>query len=434
MINWPDIVNSDSVTIVIPPCTIRELNSHKDAGTKRRIRERAGMVIKKLLSYFRKNFDFRLSDSVMLRLEPIDPSNDIFEENFLRREIQDDHLIASMVMAKEQAYDTEIVLISSDFGLNLLAKARKNNISSIILPDDLKLVEEPDPDQELINRQAKEISELKSSAPKLALIFTDNTQKMKFSLPKPEELNLELFEDKINKVKAMYPKMDEPPDEAKLIIDSGYPSITDIKSTHRDIISQVLNNPSIEDIRKYNDRIEKFYCEFSEYLHQDLSYRNEKSRTFPLEIWLSNTGTKPAEDVDVFLHFPDGFQLFNPDDLPEPPEVPDPPKSPKSLMESLSFPKISSYLTSIPLISKMGYEPPTSAPNVSIPTIRRTHSYDVEINIGRIKHLLREEIGVMYVVFDSYDSANSFHIDYDLVAGNIAKKSSGKLHVIINKE
>jgi hypothetical protein len=67
------------------------------------------------------------------------------------------------------------------------------------------------------------------------------------------------------------------------------------------------------------------------------------------------------------------------------------------------------------------------------PQIRKTNSYEVKIPVRQLKHNLIEALGPLYVVFNSYEVACSFSIDYAIVAGNIPKPVLGKLHIIIKK-
>ena len=75
-----------------------------------------------------------------------------------------------------------------------------------------------------------------------------------------------------------------------------------------------------------------------------------------------------------------------------------------------------------------------SLPNVSPPTIRRTDSYEVNFHVARIKHKTHESCPTLYAIFDSFDSARSFHTDYRILAANVPQEITGQLHVIIQKD
>jgi hypothetical protein len=161
--------------------------------------------------------------------------------------------------------------------------------------------------------------------------------------------------------------------------------------------------------------------------------QNLKHRTIRLAICLANDGTAPAEDIDVFMHFPDGFVLTSEDDFPDPPQPPKPPSKSKTQMEKLRAP-LGGGIPSVPYppaFNPSSIQPPS---NVSAPSIKRTRSYDVNLHVRRIKHKLREPFDTLCVVFKSFESAHSFHIAYEILAADLPSKITGDLHIIIQKE
>lgn len=144
--------------------------------------------------------------------------------------------------------------------------------------------------------------------------------------------------------------------------------------------------------------------------------------------------TAPAEDIDILLHFPDGFNLIDEKEFLQSPAPPTPPVLPETIMEKLGkfnteMYGLSSYMISPPNI------PNLQPPNVSSPNIRRTtNSYGVEIEVRRLKHKFRVQFDPLYVVFESFNDANSFQVDYQILAANLPNEVSGKLHVVIQKD
>jgi hypothetical protein len=51
-----------------------------------------------------------------------------------------------------------------------------------------------------------------------------------------------------------------------------------------------------------------------------------------------------------------------------------------------------------------------------------------------LKHKLKEPAEPLYVVFESFQDAHSFHIDYRILAANVPEEISGQLHIAIRKE
>jgi hypothetical protein len=90
-------------------------------------------------------------------------------------------------------------------------------------------------------------------------------------------------------------------------------------------------------------------------------------------------GTVPAEDIDIHLHFPDGFELVDSADYPKPPTEPNTPYKPKNRLDIpglgiSGFPRIH-----IPNPQNMNIDSER-------PTIRKSNSYDVDYNRSYLKH------------------------------------------------
>ncbi len=130
-IDWLKILNVSDVTIVVPPIIIRELNKHKELNTKSRIRERASLVLKKLSSLFASGCTASVSNGVVICLEDRDPTID-FAQLHLNKDIQDDQLIASILMWLRENPGVEVVLVTSDAALTLIGKSRRHNIQLLL--------------------------------------------------------------------------------------------------------------------------------------------------------------------------------------------------------------------------------------------------------------------------------------------------------------
>jgi hypothetical protein len=65
-----------------------------------------------------------------------------------------------------------------------------------------------------------------------------------------------------------------------------------------------------ESIKKYNEGLDSFFTGYERYLRKLAEFYAWESRTAAINLVLLNEGSKPADDVDIFMHFPDGFELF----------------------------------------------------------------------------------------------------------------------------
>lgn len=103
---------------------------------------------------------------------------------------------------------------------------------------------------------------------------------------------------------------------------------------------------SEEQVERYNKELLRFYSSYEEYfasLYNNYSFRHN---SLEIRLILQNTGTIPAIDIDIHLHFPDGFEIVEQNGLPKIQAKPKPPYKPKSQFDvqsiiiPISFPSI----------------------------------------------------------------------------------------------
>jgi predicted ribonuclease YlaK len=158
---------------------------------------------------FKDELRIRLKANTEVLFENTDPLID-FSKHQLSREIQDDHLITSIIAFREQRPDTPVVLVASDTGLILKAKALTRHIESVVIPDDYKLPEEPDP-LEKENRELKQkIRILENRIPDLKLCFANNSDYIVCTLPKPAILSSDEIEHRMKEIRRQHPKLSNP--------------------------------------------------------------------------------------------------------------------------------------------------------------------------------------------------------------------------------
>lgn len=414
-IDWQEFLKAENITIIVPPVTIRELNKHKDSHQQARVKNRAGSIIKKLFEMFETKPDVILDNGLGIRHEDREPIIN-FEEYALDRSVQDDNLIASALAAKVEKPNEEILIITSDFGLNLLGKARRLEIQTVRLPEKFKLPDDLSLEQKEIKKLEEDLRKLKNKTPKLSLALSNGQQHMTFDVEKPAILTKEFIDSEIEKLRLSHPKINFQDKQNKT---TGTPL-------------ELLLSLSKDDVEQYNNDLEEYFESSRKYLEYKFSYQNKINRTLKLEIIAMNEGSAPADDIDVFMHFPDGFKLIEEKDFSKLSDPPKPPRKPRNQYERLS--QMGNFWSTLHVPStniNSSFDLPT---NVSSYNIKRTKSYDVDFQIQRLKQKISESAGVLYLEFDSYDTAQSFHIDYDMVVATPPCEFSDRLHIIVNKK
>lgn len=421
-VNWLNELSSTEVDIAIAPIVIRELDHHKDQHSNSKIRNRARASLKKIESVITGQGGVNLLKGI--RVIHIDEPSLSFTDYGLRDDVNDDHLIACCIERKSLEYDEKVVLITGDTGPRI--KAHKHDIEFFDLEESLKLPNSDDEDEKEKKELENKLQKLQNSIPNLQLGFKDGDQHIIFKISEPIEIDRRKVEEKIEELKSEYPK--QFPEKPDLDLPPGLShQLAQIRRSAS--LMPGFGKPSEEEYERYNSELDDYFKSYEEYFYKVAELKNKEIRTIKIEVVLFNRGTAPASDIDIFMHFPDGFILHNEDDLPDPIEPPNPPIEPMSSLE-----KMNSYSFGLPL--SHAYRPnysniPISNPNISSVNIKKSNSYDVEYSVMKLKQHLNAPCDVLYVYFEERKDINSFGIDYRINAANIPHEIKGKLNVVI---
>jgi hypothetical protein len=425
-IEWLTFLNVGHVIIHVSSVVVQELDKHKYNSSKK-LRDKAGKVIKKLHKFASTGLEVDLKPNISMRFEV---GNETLDFTALRLDpnSQDDRLLANILSLRETSPSSSLVLVTADLGL--LLKAKHYQVEAITLPDELRLPSELDETEKRIKELEKEVLELQRRIPNLQLCFGDGSDrfnyKRKASLPSGFDVD-EAIEKRIGNLKEEFPKMQEIQTDSQKI-DFSNINISQMDGSDK---SEIL--PS--EISSYNKKLEEFYENYRQYVGKLMHWLEIRRRTFLLEISISNSGTCPAEDIEIFMHFPDGFTLCRISNMPDKPEEPKSPSRPtprtrkERLSQRMTIPSLVSPRIALPsnLQNKM-------QANISSPDIRRSNSYDVDIHVHKLKQSKLEPFSPMLIVFDSLDQVSSFRIDYRVIAANLPKAVTGALHVTFSSE
>ena len=424
-INWPKELDAEEVELVVAPIVIRELDNQKDHHRISSIRDRARASLKKIEALITGLEKIDLPDGV--NVSDMNEPTLSFNEYGLRADVSDDHLIVCCIERADLEPDKRIVIVTDDTGPRL--KAHKHSITAISLDGRLRLPSASEEIEKKNQELQRKVQQFESSLPNLYLGFSDGSQNHLAKIPEPYEIDSDKVKAKLKDLKKRYPK---------LYPESDQPSNPDSPNL-QDQIAQIrrsmanasgLNKPSQEEYDRYNSELDQFFEDYKDYLHRLADYKSREIRTIEIEVVLFNRGTAPAEDIDVFMHFPDGFLLFGEEELPEAIEPPNPPQKPMSRTEMISrlpiLPASSLHAPHFPSHFSM------SDPNISSPSIKKTNSYDVNYSIGKLKQHLEAPCDKLFVYFELVEDVKSFGIDYRINAANVPHEIEGKLNVVIN--
>jgi hypothetical protein len=175
-IKWLDVLKAEHVLIVMPPVTFRELNDHKDSGTKPDRATRAGSTLRYLDKIFETGSNAEIVN-VRSEVDLYGWGVDAVVTPPLNPNMPDDQLLACILLYKAENADERVVLITSDRGLKI--KARMSGVEWLPLPDNYKTAPTQDPRDKKIKVQEALIEELrKAPESKLDLTFENGEREM----------------------------------------------------------------------------------------------------------------------------------------------------------------------------------------------------------------------------------------------------------------
>ena len=419
--NVPGLLGVDSITLVIPRITFQELDKHKNTHPTRKIRDRATARLKTIKSSMASS-EKEIRSGVSLELLTARPLCD-FEQHGLNIYWPDDELVANVLKYKMDHSADRVVLISHDVGPQITAAQLDIEIAEI--PEDWRIPPQDDPLVKENKRLKNEILKLKNVQPKLILRLNemqDDDSHIAFEIDRPTETEIHDKTKIITELRESYPELHPPVREG--------PAPATLPK-----IGVFLAKPSSESIpvseyERYNQELEQYFSNYERYLDRLMDFGSQPDRTLSLNLEVRNIGTAPAEDVDVYVHFPDGFSLYTKNELPMEPKEPTPPKEPQTAAQKILSQMHKGFERNLFIPS---YQPSFGVKKTF--SLKQTKSYELREHFDGIKHGYFMGIRPVLLIFASFEKINSFNFDYEITVGNLPENITGQLNVIIkNRE
>lgn len=403
-IDWSTEIAVEKCTIVIAPIVLDELDEKK-IGTSR-IGKKARQILNQIECLIENP---QIDENVAFEVLLDKPLQNIYEENDLNFLEQDHRLIASIIDFKQKRSVEKIVLCTNDIGPRL--RAKQFSIGSLKLSDKYLLPTQQSEEEKKLKRLEQENNRLKNRIPDLSLCFEDQNEFQKFNTKDISAKNYNDFKRKrIDEIKAKY----------------SYLAHVD---PYKNPLASLTMGLSLtaDQINSYNKKLDEYYYEYEMVLDQIFEQEIKKSLTFEIKLKLINKGSSPAEDVDLHLHFPDGFELLESNKIKDQIELPEPPYKPNHKLDFGQFQMsgLGNYSPSINIGNSF---------NLNRPSIKKTNSYDVDFSRKQLKHGYSEDLEELSIIFESYEDIQNFKLEYEISAGNLPEMIKGKLNMIFNKE
>lgn len=389
-INWKhELGLNNEFEIVLAPIIIDELDKHKynqNQKISRRVKKLLprieNMIIEKRITLITKR-----------------PFNSTFEYYNLDKSEQDDCLLATILEFKENERD--VIYITNDTGPRLKAgtlniKSKKINENLIIDNDDDEVIKE--------NKKLKnEINEIKNTRPIINFSFTNGKEnflrKKNNLLPEKKEF----IKKTLSSEKAKYS-----------FLEVENPNPDDDSFT---ALRKMFNSLSDSQIKRYNENLDKYFESFESYIDSLYEQKLYNNNVLEINLLIKNNGNKPAEDLDIFIQFPEGLQILNRNRIKQiaktKPKLPEKPKP-----SPIDIGYMSSYSPQSNL-NKYSYE---------VDYLINKNN-EIHFHTKTVKHNQVCEIDSIYVLYDDISDAQAFQISYKIQVSNLSKQIDGVLNI-----
>jgi hypothetical protein len=362
-LDWPTILHTDKdIVIILAPIVIDELDKHK-YNKNPKIAKRVKRLLPKIEAYI----DNPKLCKYGLKYISSRPLEFTLIENKLDENEQDDCLLASIIEFSQTLGNNEsLVYITNDVGPRL--KAKSLNIDTFKLSDAYQLPNEPDETEIKNIKLQNELNDLKSKAPVLSLSFANESNFMKYKRNSLDYSKQNFIETEMKKARVDNPYLVYR-DTTK--IQNTKPSITFLHSAPFSLSETQIN--------EYNKELDKYFIEHQKYAERLFEAFVFKSNTIEIDLILNNNGTSPALDIDIEIHFPDGFELFREKDIPKISNKASLPYQPKHRYD-FNFNLDPIGISSLRATQNIDFLNPNQ------PTIKKTNSYLVSYAVQSLKH------------------------------------------------
>ena len=433
-IDWLALTGASEVVLSIPAKVISELDEKKELGATSRLRQRAKDAQRELRAWKKKGGELRAG--VTLRMGLGEPKVTNWDSLDLDEKVADDRIIAAALTQCLKDVD-QVFLVTGDFGPEL--KCERHNLLVLTPAEDDRL-------PELMGEQDKKVVELQSrldvlerKEPKLKLELVGEGKRgpshieVVFHAPVPF---LVMSDDQIEK------RVKE--EEAQLLglipTDLDKTKFVEIKLGKVPLgpIDFGLKLVPEREAQRFRDSIPTYLDVFRSYLHALRSHYIRSKLTAKMNCILVNDGYAPADGVEIALHIPDGPEVFDDTSLPKPPAKPAAPAPPRTNQEMFAE-QDRSFLRPLllPNFDHLLRGPEVTMPDFGpslAPRITKTKSYDLVHEWPDLRHHDEVTFEAFYCSFPTVDAVQSFAIEYQIHARNLAEPVKNTLSVIFRVE
>jgi hypothetical protein len=413
-LDWCGLVGQRDVTVVVCQPVLAELDLKKTDGRSPRQKERARKVVRDLDAITEcAPGAHPLRDGVALILTPEPPP---LPPSFpgSSHVDQDGRILAAIGAFRSAPEKADVVLVSGDLGIKVRARAAE--VPVIKPPDGMLLPDEPDP-LEAENRKLKaKVQRFENRFPKLSVRFADGDSKMTVALkPALPIAPGEMVRD-LAALRAEHPV---PPEHSELpAAFRGIGYLAGLTAGAGAFAAEPLSHEECK------QRLESYLRQSEKWLRAVYERDLFLSLTVEIALQLSNSGTAPAGDIDVYVTSPESVRLAL---GLSPPEVPDEPDPPNYLTRGSG--RIPTAGDSNILMRDL-----LGTPFVGPMTPRQLGPNRVKIPTSRLKHGESMGLPSVHATFRDARSIGNFELVVEVTTASLPEKPTFRLPILARVE
>jgi hypothetical protein len=334
---------------------------------------------------------------------------------------KDDRIVHSVKKYLEEHAGARVAVYTEDMGMSLRCEA---NGVAVAEPDPQRRLENPQDELTKKYRQAvSELNAIKNRLPSLTLQVANGGRPPQEGRPFTIELA---------------PKWQPHDVPAELLkVHQAHPKHSQASSLHRTGLPSMMFEKTVssDDWKRYNSQLDYFYMMYEAYFGQLDAWGECSDRIFNFDLFLTNSGNCPAEDMDVFLILPPPLKLVarvgseqaKAFMRPVPPAPPERPKPRPLLPES--------YHADFPAVRPIAAQIAEAIANRDRDTVEVQNNgnrgFCIHAKIRRLKHGEQHRIGTFLAFIASWDDVKPFEAEFTISAAELPTKATGKIPIVI---
>ena len=418
-INWVKELGTSEVCLVVTSIVVQELDKHKSGGNNR-LKKRA----KKWTAFLETldiTIDNEIRQNVTLRLDLAEPKDGTFDKHNLSTSVADDRLLAKALEFEMPNEGDIVAVVSYDSAVRL--KARGYNLVVPTLSEDYRLEYEPDPVMQELKELRIENQRLQNTQPTLKIGFLSDDA----TISHIKHVSLRFMEDLISNEEI----------EAKL--KQKFKELKYRPQTFTDKTSPLYGTPlpdpfvTAADIEEYNAALRSWLnLDYRNYLIEDSLYWTFENQSIDIALALENSGSVPAENIEIVLQISDCRKVFNEPPLCPSQPISSKPDSPQSVAHSRI---LESSFSKAFRAARQSFESGVQPSVKHRFTIDNVGMKQVSLSLQKLMHHRTINLEEYFLIVDRPNRfPHCVTIEYEVIAENMIDRVTGELKIIINEE